>query len=68
MGGREVGGQKWVAGEWRVRKVLASRTRVQCHGQGHSVTDEGTESPMRAQCHRQGCGEGDIGTTDEEGG
>ena len=38
MGGREVGGQKWAAGEWRGEE-------------GVGVTDEGVASRMRARRH-----------------
>ena len=43
MGRREVGAQKWAAGEWRGKE-------------GVGVMDEGMESPTRARCHGRGCG------------
>ena len=48
MGRRELGAEKWAAGEWRgeegvsvTDKGTVSRTRAWNHPQGRSVTDEG---------------------------
>ena len=68
MGGREVGGQKWAAGEvgeWRGEEGVGityegamsrMRARAWHHGRGCSITDEGAASQMRAQ--RPGGGHG----------
>ena len=68
MGGHEVGGQKWAAGEWRGEEGVGvmdegavSRTRAQRPGRGHGITHKGALSQTRARWawrHGQGCGEG----------